>query len=410
MNTIKRLPLIALLAFSILFIFNTTFYAQQYLPGEVYYGKNNYTEYRAGELPLIFSAPHGGSLTPSEIPDRTYGTTVTDSKTIETILAIREAVFNFTGKYPHVIISNLKRLKLDPNREIVEAAQGNQWAEQAWNEYHGFIEGAKDSVTAKFGKGFYVDIHGHGHSIKRLELGYLLSSSNLMLSDEQLNSSYYINKSSLKALAGEPQVNFPELIRGSKSLGTLLEEHEIPAVPSSPQPNPGNGNSYFSGGYSTQRHGSRDGGTISGVQIECHYTGIRNNTENRKNFAEKLTESLDIYFQEHFGWDGIITGVPAKTPSAQNNFILEQNYPNPFNSSTTIPFSVPERSFITLKIYDLLGNEVCALISENYSIGNYRAIWEATGKASGIYYYRIEAKTKGHNIVYTNSKKLNFIQ
>ena len=109
MNTIKRLPLIALLAFSILFIFNTTFYAQQYLPGEVYYGKNNYTEYRAGELPLIFSAPHGGSLTPSEIPDRTYGTTVTDSKTIETILAIREAVFNFTGKYPHVIISNLKR-------------------------------------------------------------------------------------------------------------------------------------------------------------------------------------------------------------------------------------------------------------------------------------------------------------
>ncbi|MFQ5753850.1 MAG: N-formylglutamate amidohydrolase, partial [bacterium] len=271
-------------------------FSQQYIPGQIYYGRNNYVEYHAGDLPLIFSAPHGGNMTPAEIPDRTYGTTTTDSYTRETTLAIRNAVLNFTSHYPHIIISNLKRTKLDPNREIVEAAQGNPWAEQAWNEYHGFIELAKDSVTANFGKGFYVDIHGHGHAIKRLELGYLLSASTLSKTDEQLNSTYYINSSSIRALALEASVDFAELLRGPKSLGTLFEEKGIPAVPSLSQPNPGSGNPYFSGGYSTRRHGSRDDGTISGVQIEAYKVGLRDTPANRMHYAQVITEVFDEFF------------------------------------------------------------------------------------------------------------------
>jgi hypothetical protein len=410
MNVGRRQAYNFLILLTTLFISYALSNAQQYIPGEIYGGRNNYIAYYAGELPLIFSAPHGGYLTPSEIPDRTYGTTGTDRKTIETVLALREAVFNFTGKYPHVIISRLKRTKLDPNREIIEAAQGNQWAEQAWYEYHSFIDIAKDSVTTHFGKGFYADIHGHGHSIERLELGYLLSSSNLMLSDNQLNSTYYINKSSLKALAAETPVSFPQLIRGSKSLGTLLEEREIPSVPSSAQINPGSGNPYFSGGYNTKRHGSRDGGTISGVQIECHYTGIRDNSENRENFAEKLTESLNIYFQEHFGWNGILTGISNKEVVIPTNFILEQNHPNPFNSSTIFQFSVPENSFISLKIYNLLGEEVRTLISENYLMGNYQKVWNAIGLPNGIYYCLIEAKTSSKRKLFSKTRKLNYIK
>ena len=410
MTITKRLAYKFLIFLPTLFITVTLSTAQPYLPGEVYNGRNDYVTYYAGELSLIFSAPHGGYLTPGEIPDRTYGTTVTDSKTIETVLAIRDAVFNFTGKYPHVIISKLKRTKLDPNREIVEAAQGNLWAEQAWNEYHGFIDTAKDTVTAHFGKGFYADIHGHGHSIKRLELGYLLTSSDLMLSDDQLNSKYYIDKSSLKALAADTPVNFPQLIRGPKSLGTLLEEREIPAVPGSAQPDPGNGNPYFSGGYSTYRHGSRDSGTISGVQIECHYTGIRDNSENRDNFAEKLTESIDIYFQEHFGWNGILTGISNQQAAIPTNFILKQNYPNPFNSSTIFQFSATENSFISLKIYNLLGEEVRTLISENYPVGNHQKVWNTIGLPNGIYYYLIEAKTSSNSKLFSKTKKLNYIK
>ncbi len=361
---------------------------QTYVPGEIYYGRNEYTAYYAGDLPLIFSAGHGGSLTPSEIPDRTYGTTVTDSKTKETALAIRTAVYSFTGRYPHVIISNLKRTKLDPNREIVEAAQGNQWAEQAWNEYHGFIESAKDSVTKNYGKGLYIDQHGHGHAIKRLELGYLLSLSNLQLSDEQLNSQTYINKSSIRALTDESQFTFAEIVRGAKSIGTLFEDRGIPAVPSTNQPDPGSGNSYFTGGYSTVRHGSRDGGTVSGVQIEAYYTGIRNNAENRENYAEILTEALDVYFQEHFGWDGIITDV-FDIIQIPGEFILYQNYPNPFNGNTTISFSIPSQGFVSLNIYDINGRAIKHLSDKFFETGNHEIRMDFGGNnklSSGIYF------------------------
>jgi len=362
--------------------------AQSYVPGEVYYGRNNYTAYYAGELPLIFSAGHGGFLTPDEIPDRTYGTTVTDSRTIETAMAIRAAVHDFTGKYPHLIISRLKRTKLDPNREIGEAAQGNQWAEQAWYEYHGFIDSAKDTVTKYYGRGFYVDVHGHGHSIKRLELGYLISSSMLFLTDSQLNTQTYINMSSIRDLAGESPDSFAELLRGSESLGTLFEDRGIPAVPSTNQPDPGSGNPYFSGGYSTYRHGSRDGGTISGVQLEAHYTGIRNSSSNRENFAEAFTEVLDIYFREHFGWDGLVSDVSEIT-SIPHEFNLRQNYPNPFNMSTKIEFTVPHAGAVTINIFDINGRKTAVLMDQFMERGNHTFSWNAANNkdlSSGIYF------------------------
>jgi len=394
-----------LLVISILFTIGcSNLFAQEYITGEVYYGRNDYTTYYAGDLPLIFSAPHGGNLTPSEIPNRTYGTTVTDSKTMDTALAIRTAVYNFTGRYPHVIICRLKRTKLDANREIVEAAQGNQWAEQAWYEYHGFIDIAKDSVTKKYGKGFYVDLHGHGHSIKRLELGYLLYGSTLMQADAQLNSEYYTNSSSLRTLAYETPVSFAELIRGATSLGTLMEDRGIPAVPSTLQPNPGNGNIYLSGGYSTRRHGSRDGGTISGVQIEAHYTGIRDNSTNRRKFAEKLTEALDIYLTEHFGWEGIVTDIPRQKPDIAADFMLEQNYPNPFNAQTIFKYNVPIAGMINLKVYNSIGQEVAILVNEQKTAGKYQVLFNASHLVSGLYFYQLKSST------FTDTKKFILIK
>ncbi len=365
--------------------------SQPYEAGQIYYGRNYYIEYYAGDLPLIFSAPHGGSMSPEEIPDRTYGTTGADVYTKETALAIRDAVLNFTGHYPHIIISNLKRLKLDPNREIVEAAQGNQWAEQAWNEYHGFIEIAKDTITANFGKGLYVDIHGHGHALKRLELGYLLSASTLFETDDQLNSTSYINSSSIRALALEASVNFAELLRGPKSLGTLFEEKGIQAIPSLNQPNPGSGNPYFTGGYSTRRHGSRDGGTISGVQIEAYRVGLRDTQANREQYAQVITEVFDEYFSEHFGWDGIITYVVNNKAVVPGELFLEQNYPNPFNSSTTIKYSLSKPNYTTIRIYNLVGQEMKVLINGFQTAGLHEIKWVAEVLPSGIYFYNLQS-------------------
>ena len=86
------------------------------------------------------------------------------------------------------------------------------------------------------------------------------------------------------------------------------------------------------------------------------------------------------------------------------NYLLSQNYPNPFNPSTTIRYEIPERSFVTIKIYDVLGNEIATLVNEEKSAGSYEVIFntEASIKnpASGIYFYQLSAGN------YTETKKM----
>jgi hypothetical protein len=82
----------------------------------------------------------------------------------------------------------------------------------------------------------------------------------------------------------------------------LLENLFVPTVPSTNQPNPLQG-AYFTGGYNTVRHGSRDGGNVSGIQIEHHYPGLRDTAENRERYAEALADALSTYFTAHFGME-----------------------------------------------------------------------------------------------------------
>ena len=74
------------------------------------------------------------------------------------------------------------------------------------------------------------------------------------------------------------------------------------------------------------------------------------------------------------------------------DYVLEQNYPNPFNPQTTIRFSVPKSGLITLKIYDVKGQEVKSLISDEYKSGNYEIKLTGDGLSSGVYYYRLQAQ------------------
>lgn len=285
----------------------------QPVPGQKYSGRGGYADYYAGNLPLVLTAPHGGSLLPTEIPDRSWGTTGQDRNTVDLILRVRDAIYQRTGAYPHVIYSNLHRIKLDPNREIVEAAQDDPESERAWWEYHTFADRAGDVVEAAFGEGFYIDLHGHGHEIPRLELGYLLSATTLSLADEFLNSTNYVSGSSVKLLAGKPGATLVDIIRGPKALGTLLEARGLPAVPSQSQHSPGN-DPYFNGGYSTVRHGSRDTGKVSGVQIECNFGGVRDTAENRQAFAEVLADALLAYFPAHFGMELAAAPLAIRSP------------------------------------------------------------------------------------------------
>ncbi len=72
-------------------------------------------------------------------------------------------------------------------------------------------------------------------------------------------------------------------------------------------------------------------------------------------------------------------------------FSLEQNYPNPFNPITTIKYKIPEKSFVTLIVYDVLGNEIATLINEELAAGSYSIDLIAASLTSGIYYYQLQA-------------------
>lgn len=281
----------------------STLYAQ-YAPGQNYFGTNNYIEYRAGNAPVIICVPHGGALQPAGIPDRNCPecVTVRDANTIELAKALQQSIQQTWGCEPHIVICHLHRRKLDANREIVEAAQGNPAAELAWNEYQNFIQSAKNTILDQQERGLLIDLHGHGHDIQRLELGYLLSGSQLRLSDAVLTAPGYTEQASIRNLVStNPNgYNLPELLRGEYALGTLLAQGGYPSVPGDDDPAPDLGEDYFSGGYTTDVFGSVEEGALDAIQIECNFTGVRDNAANRQQFAEVLAGALETYLLQHY--------------------------------------------------------------------------------------------------------------
>ncbi len=83
--------------------------------------------------------------------------------------------------------------------------------------------------------------------------------------------------------------------------------------------------------------------------------------------------------------------VDKQTDNTPTNYSLYQNYPNPFNPSTTISFTLPKSSYVTLKVYDVLGREVAELVNDNLQAGSHSINFDASRLSSGTYFYRLQA-------------------
>lgn len=94
------------------------------------------------------------------------------------------------------------------------------------------------------------------------------------------------------------------------------------------------------------------------------------------------------------------TRVEDGAPTVAESYQLLQNYPNPFNPVTTIAYTIPIRTLVTVVIFDILGREVRALVNEEMNAGEYSVQFNASGLSSGIYFYRMQAGK------YTSVKKL----
>ncbi|MGB5289285.1 MAG: T9SS type A sorting domain-containing protein, partial [Ignavibacteriaceae bacterium] len=86
-----------------------------------------------------------------------------------------------------------------------------------------------------------------------------------------------------------------------------------------------------------------------------------------------------------------VSDVSEISNTIPQDYSLSQNYPNPFNPTTNIEYSIPEASFVQLKVYDILGNEVTELVNEVQSDGTYRADFSGSNLASGLYIAKLQA-------------------
>ena len=251
---------------------------------------NRLIEYIPGNIPVVISAPHGGKQTPSGLPTRSgCGTNEEDNNTDILIREIQKQTYAQMGGYPHIIINNLSRSKLDPNRIESVATCNNAITVPYFTAYNDFIDDAVTTIMTDYGKGLYIDLHGQSHTPKRIDVGHNISTSTL----DSGTLSNTIDYSTIDNLKNDnlQNLSLDDLVRGSQSFGNLFQttggayynsvssglyqqcskSDGYRAVPSNY--NSGgcndttpNGSAYFAGDYySNVRHGSGNTGTSTSL-------------------------------------------------------------------------------------------------------------------------------------------------
>jgi hypothetical protein len=334
---------------------------------QIIYGSNQYTEYHKGTLPIVISVPHGGSLLPASLPNRTCNSAVnvSDENTIELAQQIDSSFVKATGCHPHIIYCNLHRSKLDCNRNLTDGACGNAAAGIAWNEFHQFIDSAQATAKNENNeKAFYIDLHGHGNPIQRIELGYLLYDNELDFTDSVLNTAQYVGYSTIQNLVNNNVNNYThaELLRGASALGSMMGNSGYPAVPSQQMPSPGTTSNYYSGGYNVAHHTSYVlANTVNGVQVECNYSNIRDTYSHLKTFADSLVQVMVQYLSLHQN----INILNCSAAAIQEAADLEQIsiYPNPSSNLVNVVHANSSDTF-TIQFINATGATVLSVANQ----------------------------------------------
>jgi len=293
--------------------------------------ENQYVEYIQGDINIIISAPHGGQVRPEKPgPFRKPGCKEDEAGKCQFIEKnktkkckkgivcpnfsrdadvnselIARSVFdkfeNITGMKPSFIKSELHRSRLDPNREIEEAAQGNDTAIEAYNAFHDSIKHAIKNFDGK--PGFLLDFHGYGDKVRQQNstmLGYLINSTDLDAGN------YSKEMVSVKALIERTNLSIDEILFGDDtSFGSLFEDSDYKALPSPRQHSP-DGDKYFNGGFITETYGSRDEGNVDAIQLEFpSWVRTQASNETRDKFCEELAKNIykfyKLYYEPNYG-------------------------------------------------------------------------------------------------------------
>ncbi|MBX2990823.1 MAG: glycoside hydrolase family 9 protein [Bacteroidetes bacterium] len=99
----------------------------------------------------------------------------------------------------------------------------------------------------------------------------------------------------------------------------------------------------------------------------------------------------NLYAAKKIARGGNVNGIVRNSAALPEGFALYQNYPNPFNPLTTIEFNLPHREYVTVAVYNMLGQDVALLLNETQDAGKYTLRFDASGLTSGVYFYRLQA-------------------
>ncbi len=149
---------------------------------------------------------------------------------------------------------------------------------------------------------------------------------------------------------------------------------------------------------------SADAAVITGSHNWSNSAETSNNENtlmiHSKRVANLYLQEFKARYLEAGGSDNIAVGVKQAGNDLPKTFALSQNYPNPFNPTTVISYQLPANSYVTLKVYDVLGRVVATLVNERENAGSHSVTFDASRLPSGVYFYRITAGS------YTNVKKM----
>jgi hypothetical protein len=145
------------------------------------------------------------------------------------------------------------------------------------------------------------------------------------------------------------------------------------------------------GGASFEVLRIRESTTVSGT-TSVNYSFLAKNGANvTVSAVDENPPTSGVIDIDWYDWNTPFSTDVEQISGLPQDFSLSQNYPNPFNPSTKIEYSIPEASFVQLKVYDILGNEVAELVNEEQSAGTYRVDFSGVDLASGMYIAKLQA-------------------
>lgn len=276
--------------------------------------------YEGGNINLIFAVPHDGALKPVNIKDRRDGcklrgkcrygdkylkqknciknsackiANVADAFTQEIAKLARQEFFKLTKKQPFLVINNLYRAKMDPNRPKEEACQGNMQAKKAFEEYHNKIKAAKRRFKNQ--PGLLIDIHGQKHPSQMTEIGYRVTKNELRKGFRNAAPS----ELSIRSLVSRKKARIGDYLFGPNSLGKKFNDKSYAAMPSPENKAPRRVDEYYKGGYSIYLHGSNKTGKVDAIQLEFP-SNLRTNPKKRKELSEDLAKILMEFYDKNY--------------------------------------------------------------------------------------------------------------